>query len=151
MLLAQAKLGDSEHAIHDVIGAADTIVHQVWTTVAARHEQRRRLALRQAGGHLDIDLAPVIEGTQRPPGRIVALDAVTEVELVEAHATIGDALPRQSQHDLTCSSLSRERARSLCRLGRPHDIPHSGNIPATELAYVVIDDRYDCVDGALVR
>ena len=46
----------------------------------ADDEERRHLALADAGRELDIDLAAVVEGAQRPPRRRVALDRVAEIE-----------------------------------------------------------------------
>ena len=39
-----------------------------------------------AGRELDEHLPPVVEGPQRPPGRIIALDAVGEIQGVNVNA-----------------------------------------------------------------
>jgi hypothetical protein len=50
------------------------------------HPEWRHLALADAGRELDEHVAPVIERPQGPPGRIIALNAVTEVERIDIDA-----------------------------------------------------------------
>src|SRR3546814_1524913 len=47
------------------------------------YEQRRQFALRDAGGELDIDLLPVVEGAQRLPRRTTAADRVAEAQVLQ--------------------------------------------------------------------
>ena len=85
---AEPQLGGGEQAVDDVGGAAHPVVDERRLAVGADDEQRRRLALRQAGRELDVDLGAVIEHAARLPGRI-ALDAIAELQLVDVDAGVG--------------------------------------------------------------
>ena len=83
MLAPQAQLGDGEQPINDHAVAVDAVIDELGTrALRIDDEQRRHLALRDAGRKLDVDVATVVEGAERSPRR-VALDRVVEVELVE--------------------------------------------------------------------
>src|SRR3546814_11124945 len=77
-LATQAQLCRAKEAIHDVVRRAEAVVHQLPVAFRPYYEQRRQFALRDAGGELDIDLLPVVEGEQRLPRRPTASDRVAE-------------------------------------------------------------------------
>ena len=77
------------------VAAGDTVRWIVGDTssgsgdaLRADDEQRRQLALADAGRELDIDLLAVIEGAQRLPRRIAATDGVAETDLLQRQARI---------------------------------------------------------------
>src|SRR5690606_11211213 len=74
----KAQLGGGEQAIDDVVIAAHAVIDELVAAIGADDEERRRLALIDPAGELDIDLVAVVEGAQRLPGRIVAGDGVAE-------------------------------------------------------------------------
>src|SRR3954453_10241352 len=78
--LAKPQLGCGEQPVDHIIAAADPVVDELGPAAFPEHEQRRSLALGKAGRELDEDLAAVVERAQRPPGRIVALNRIAEVE-----------------------------------------------------------------------
>src|SRR5690606_5980222 len=82
LVAAQAQFGRAEQSIHDVVRRAEAIVHQLSVAFRPDHEQRRQLTLRDAGGKLDIDLLPVVEGAQRLPRRIAAADRIAEAQVL---------------------------------------------------------------------
>src|SRR3546814_4614943 len=94
-LATQAQLCRAKEAIHDVVRRAEAVVHQLPVAFRPYYEQRRQFALRDAGGELDIDLLPVVEGAQRLPRRITAADRVPETQVLQRppglHRQIGRA------------------------------------------------------------
>src|SRR6266566_1907441 len=90
--LAKAQFSDTEHPVDNVIRTAHAITDEVRPSISAGDEQWRRLTLRQTRWHLDIDLAAIVEGAQRTPRRIVALDPVPEVQIIDPHSLIGHML-----------------------------------------------------------
>ena len=89
-VLTKPKFGCTKHPVDDVIGTTNAIVDQVRPAVGTRDKQRRCFALGEARRHLNIDLVTVVERAQRTPGRIIPLDAVAEVQIIQPHAAIGD-------------------------------------------------------------
>jgi hypothetical protein len=74
MIAAEPQFGRGEQPIDDHVVALDAVVHELGAALRADHPERRHLALADAARELDEHLPPVVEGAQRPPGRIVALD-----------------------------------------------------------------------------
>src|SRR3546814_18145683 len=81
LVATQAQLCRAKEAIHDVVRRAEAVVHQLPVAFRPYYEQRRQFALRDAGGELDIDLPPVVEGAQRLPRRTTAADRVAEAQV----------------------------------------------------------------------
>src|SRR4029077_7213194 len=72
---AKTQFGRGEQAIHDHVIAAHPVVYELrGLALRAGDEQRRHLALGDTVREFDVDLAAVIEGVQRAPRRVVALD-----------------------------------------------------------------------------
>ena len=86
MLASEPQLGRREQPVDDHVVAAHAVVHQLGAALGADHPEWRHLALADAGREFDEHLPPVIEGAQRPPGRIVALDPVAEIERTDIDA-----------------------------------------------------------------
>ena len=86
MLATEPQLGRREQPVDDHVVAAHPVVHQFGAALRADHPERRHLALADAGREFDEHLPPVIEGAQRPPGRIVALDPIPEIERADIDA-----------------------------------------------------------------
>src|SRR3546814_3155038 len=82
-LATQAQLCRAKEAIHDVVRRAEAVVHQLPVAFRPYYEQRRQFALRDAGGELDIDLLPVVEGAQRLPRRTTAAARVAEAQVLQ--------------------------------------------------------------------
>ena len=78
----------AEHPIDDVVGTSYAIIDEVRPAIGAGDEQRRRFALGDTRRHLNKDLMAVVEGAKRPPRRIVPLDAITEVQVVQPYTAI---------------------------------------------------------------
>ena len=78
MVAAEPELRRSEEPVDDHVMVAHPIIDELAAAFRSDHPERRHLAAANAGRELDEHLPPVIEGSQRPPGRRVALDAVTE-------------------------------------------------------------------------
>ena len=74
MLAAEPQLGRGEQPIDDHVVALDAVVDELGAAFRADDPERRHLALADAARELDEHLPPVVEGAQRPPGGIVALD-----------------------------------------------------------------------------
>ena len=80
-ITTEPQFGRGEQPIDDHMVALDTIVHQLG---AARSTTIQMADFAWPAMHeLDEHLTPVVKGPQGLPGRIVALDAVTEVERVD--------------------------------------------------------------------
>ena len=86
MLAAELQLRRREQSVDDHVIAANAIIHELAIAFRTDDPQRGQLALRDAGRKLNEYLASVVEGAERPPGRVVALDAVAKVERVEVDA-----------------------------------------------------------------
>src|SRR5712672_2772278 len=76
LLSAEAQLGGGEQTVDDQYIPVGAIVDELGLAVLADDEQRRHFALADPGRELDVDLAAVVIGIQRPPWRAVALDGV---------------------------------------------------------------------------
>src|SRR5688572_9869034 len=85
---AEPQLGGSEQPVDDVGRPAYAVVDQRGFAIGPDDEQRRRLALRQAGRKLDVDLGAVIEDLAWLPWRI-ALDAIAEAQVLDVDADFG--------------------------------------------------------------
>ena len=121
--VAKAQLGRREELVDDVVVAADTVIHQLRAAGGADDEERWHLALADAGREFDVDLLPVVESPQRPPGRIVALDLVTEIDRGEIDAGrdrrrgFGGRVLLAERDELVFGILPRDRGH-VGRLGR---------------------------------
>src|SRR5690349_7867536 len=58
---AKSKLGGREQPVDDQQVAIGTVIDDLRLAVRPNHEQRRQLALDDAGGEFDIDLAAVVK------------------------------------------------------------------------------------------
>jgi hypothetical protein len=67
VLVAEPQFGCTKQAVDDVVVAADAVVDQLGAAGRTDDEERRHLALADAGRELDIDLLPIVEGAQWPP------------------------------------------------------------------------------------
>ena len=83
IVLAQPQFCRSEELIDDVVVPAHAIIHKIARPLFAQHEQRWCLALRQRLWKLNVNLAAVVEGSQRLPRRVVAGDAILKIQRVE--------------------------------------------------------------------
>src|SRR5260221_13555053 len=74
MLTAHAEFSCGKQTVDDVVVLPHAVVDELTVAFGADDEQRRGLSPRNAAGHLDIDLGPVVERGDRTPGRVVALN-----------------------------------------------------------------------------
>ena len=117
----------------------DAVVHELGAALRADDPERRHLALADAARELDEHLPPVVEGAQRPPGRIVAFDPVAEIERVDVR--------RRSRPGAAASAAAFWRAQRdelVLRIG-PGDRRHVGLLGRAQLemigAPVGVDDE----------
>ena len=102
--LAEVQFRRREEAIDNVVMAAQPVIDEFAAARGADHEERRCLALIEPRGKLDIDFRTVIEGAERPPGRIIARDLVAETE--------------RGEIDTACDCRCRLRPRVRLRASR---------------------------------
>src|SRR6185437_4474328 len=86
VLAAELEFGGAEQPIDDHMVALDAVIDELAVTFGADHPERRQLALADAAREFDEHLPSVVEGAQRPPGGIVTLDAIAEVQRVDVDA-----------------------------------------------------------------
>src|SRR3546814_1904773 len=75
------QFGRRKQAIDDVVIAADPVIGELVVAERPDDEERRRLALIEPCGKLDIDLAAVIPCANRTPGWIVAANLVAKAQI----------------------------------------------------------------------
>ena len=78
MFTSHPEFSRGKQTVYDVIVLSHTIIDELTIPLGADDEQWRGLSLRNAAGHLDVDLGPVVECRDRAPGWIIALDCVAE-------------------------------------------------------------------------
>ena len=127
---AEPQLGGGEQAVDDVGGAPHPVVDERRLAVGADHEQGRRLALGQSRRELDVDLGAVVEHLARLPRR-VALDAVTELQLLDVDAHVSD----RAGGGLGIGALLLERNQLGGRIGPGHR-RHVGLVRGAQLQVV---------------
>src|SRR6185312_4266529 len=86
VLAAELEFGRGKKPVHDHVVALDAVVDELAIGLGADHPEWRQLALADAARKLDEHLVPVVESAQRPPGRIVALDAIAEIQRIDVDA-----------------------------------------------------------------
>src|SRR6266403_1691458 len=69
-----------EQPIDNVGRAFDAVIDELNLAGRSDDKERRGLALSYAGWELDVDLVPVIKRLNRPPGRRISADTVTEAQ-----------------------------------------------------------------------
>src|SRR3954454_10992125 len=77
----ESKLRRSKQPIHDQQIAMGSVIDDFGLAIRTDDEQRRHLALNDARGEFDIDLAPIVVGIDRPPRGIIALEGVAIASL----------------------------------------------------------------------
>lgn len=91
MLEAEPQFGGVEETVDDIVAALQPVVDEAGRPLRVDQEERRGLARVEAGREFDVRLAPVVEGSKRPPCRLSAGDRIVEMKLVELQ-TAGDRL-----------------------------------------------------------
>ena len=75
LLSAKAQFSRGEQTVDDQYIFVGAIVDEFGLAILADDEQRRHFSLGNAGRELDIDLAAIIIGIDRPPRRAVVLNS----------------------------------------------------------------------------
>src|ERR1700732_3058031 len=83
LLSAKAQLSRAEQTVDDQYIFVGAIVDEFGLAILADDEQRRHFALTDPGRELDVGLAAVIVGIDRPPRRAIALDDVAVAALID--------------------------------------------------------------------
>src|SRR5467141_527494 len=83
LLSAKAQLSRGEQTVDDQYILVDAIVDEFGLAILADDEQRRHFALTDRGRELDVGLAAVIVGIDRPPRRAIALYDVPIAALID--------------------------------------------------------------------
>lgn len=84
---AEAKLGDREQAVDNIIMAEHAIVDELGLSRASDQEQRWRFACADRWRELDEHLPTVVERPDRPPGRPVPFNCIIEVQGIDRDFT----------------------------------------------------------------
>jgi hypothetical protein len=129
MVAAEPELRRSEEPVDDHVMVAYAIVDELATAFGPDHPERGHLATPNAGRELNEHLSPVIEGSERPPRRRIALDPVTEIEVIDVDAG------RDWRGRLGYGVLVSERNQLILRIG-PGDGGHIGLLVRSELEMV---------------
>src|SRR6185312_4490554 len=72
----ESKLRRGKQPIDDQQITIGSVIDDFGLAIRTDDEQRRHLALNDAKGEFDVDLAPIVVGIDRPPRRIIALESV---------------------------------------------------------------------------
>src|SRR6185437_12539665 len=86
VLAAELEFGPGKKPVHYHVVALDAGVDELAIALGADHPEWRQFALADAARKLDEHLVPVVESAQRPPGRIVALDPIAEIQRIDVDA-----------------------------------------------------------------
>ena len=109
--VVEPKFGEIEQAVDHIVTLLGAIIYELAVAVFVGDKQRRCLAAGEIAWKFDVDFGTVIERADRTPARLVAVDGVVEIQLIEGNAGddgVGIALIRGvDRRDLARQAVER--------------------------------------------